>query len=79
MRHLAQLEARYAFLGQLASGPPKLRDAYARTGDLERAARYFAPAAQFSTTPETLYNYANYLKLAGKKGWRVPTMASLCA
>jgi len=31
-----------------------LGDAYARTGDLERAARYFAPAAQFSTTPETL-------------------------
>lgn len=27
----ARLEARYAFLGQLASGPPKLREAYART------------------------------------------------
>jgi len=25
---------------------------------------HFAPAAQYSTTPETLYNYANYLKLA---------------
>jgi hypothetical protein len=44
-----------------------LADAYARTGDLEKAAFYFAPAAQFSTTPETLYNYASYLKLAGKK------------
>jgi hypothetical protein len=44
-----------------------LGDAYARTGDLERAAMYFAPAAQYSTTPETLYNYANYLKLVGKK------------
>ena len=44
-----------------------LGDAYARTGDLERAGIYFAPAAQYSTTPETLYNYANYLKLAGKK------------
>jgi hypothetical protein len=44
-----------------------LGDAYAHTGDLEKAATYFAPAAQFSTTPETLYNYANYLKLAGKK------------
>jgi hypothetical protein len=44
-----------------------LGDAYARTGDLEKAATYFAPAAQFSTRPETLYNYANYLKLAGKK------------
>ena len=31
MRHLAQLEARYPFLRQLAAGPPKLRDAYART------------------------------------------------
>jgi hypothetical protein len=44
-----------------------LGDAYARTGDLEKAAIYFAPAAHFSTTPETLYNYANYLRLAGKK------------
>ena len=31
MRHLAQLEARYPFLGQLAAGPLKLREAYART------------------------------------------------
>jgi len=31
MRHLAQLEARYTFLGQLAAGPAKLREAYART------------------------------------------------
>jgi uncharacterized protein YhbP (UPF0306 family) len=31
MRHLAQLEARYPFLGQLAAGPLKLRQAYART------------------------------------------------
>ena len=43
-----------------------LGDAYARTGDLEKAEIYFAPAAQYSTSPETLYNYANYLKLAGK-------------
>jgi tetratricopeptide (TPR) repeat protein len=43
-----------------------LGDAYARTGDLEKAAGPFATAVQFSTTPETLYNYANYLKLAGK-------------
>ena len=43
-----------------------LGDAYARTGDLEKAEMYFAPAAQYSTTPETLYNYANYLKLAGR-------------
>jgi hypothetical protein len=44
-----------------------LGDAYARTGDLEKATIYFAPAAQYSTTPETLYNYASFLKLAGKK------------
>ena len=31
MRHLAQLEARYPFLAQLAAGPSKLRQAYART------------------------------------------------
>jgi uncharacterized protein YhbP (UPF0306 family) len=31
MRHLAQLEARYPFLAQLAAGPLKLRQAYART------------------------------------------------
>lgn len=43
-----------------------LGDAYARTGDLDRAAISFALAAQYSTTPETLYNYANYLKLTGK-------------
>jgi len=30
-RQLAQLEKRYSFLGQLAEGPPKLREAYART------------------------------------------------
>src|SRR5882762_8450729 len=44
-----------------------LGDAYARTANLDRAAFYFAPAVQYSTTPETLYNYANFLKLAGKK------------
>jgi tetratricopeptide (TPR) repeat protein len=44
-----------------------LGDAWARTGDLGKAALYLGPAAQFSTTPETLYNYANYLKLAGQK------------
>jgi len=44
-----------------------LGDACARTGDLEKAACYFAPAVEYSTTPETLFNYANYLKAAGKK------------
>jgi uncharacterized protein YhbP (UPF0306 family) len=31
IHHMAQLEARYPFLGQLAAGPLKLRQAYART------------------------------------------------
>lgn len=29
-RHLRQMESRYPFLRQLASGPPKLRESYAR-------------------------------------------------
>ena len=44
-----------------------LGDAYARTGRMEEAERYFALATQYSTTPEMLYNYANYLKLAGRQ------------
>src|SRR5579863_2554432 len=43
-----------------------LADAYAKTGQLERAAPLFDQVTQFSTTPETLYNYANYLKLLGR-------------
>jgi len=44
-----------------------LADAYARTGNLEKAAQWFVPATQFSTTPETLYNYAWFLNAEGKK------------
>jgi len=44
-----------------------LGDAYARTGDFEKAGYYFGPAVEFLTTPETLFNYANYLKAAGQK------------
>ena len=44
-----------------------LGDAYARTGQVEKAAYYFAPAVQYSSTPETLFNYASYLKAAGQK------------
>jgi len=44
-----------------------LADAYARTGDLARAEQWFAPATQFSTTPETLCNYAWFLNAQGKK------------
>jgi tetratricopeptide (TPR) repeat protein len=42
-----------------------LADAYARTGELEKAADWFALATQFSSTCETLFNYANFLKLQG--------------
>lgn len=43
-----------------------LADAYARTGQSEKAAPLFAEVVQFSTTPETLYNYANFLKLQNR-------------
>jgi hypothetical protein len=43
-----------------------LADAYARTGQIERATPLFVEVTQFSTTPETLYNYASFLKLAGR-------------
>ena len=39
-----------------------LADAYARSGEMAKAEQWFAPAIQFSTTPETLYNYAWFLK-----------------
>src|SRR5580693_671825 len=44
-----------------------LADAYAKTGQLERAEQLYIDVAQFSTTTETLYNYANFLKLAGRR------------
>jgi hypothetical protein len=44
-----------------------LADAYAQTGQLERAEQLYIDVAQFSTTTETLYNYANFLKLAGRR------------
>jgi hypothetical protein len=44
-----------------------LADAYARTGQPERAAPLFEQVTQISTTPETLYNYAAFLKTQGKK------------
>jgi hypothetical protein len=43
-----------------------LADAYARTGRLDLAEPLFANVTQFSTTPETLYNYANFLKLQNR-------------
>jgi hypothetical protein len=46
--------------------PGLLADAYARTGRLELAEPLFANVTQFSTTPETLYNYAHFLKLQNR-------------
>jgi hypothetical protein len=43
-----------------------LADAYARTGALDRAEPLFAEVTQISTTPETLYNYASFLKTANR-------------
>jgi len=44
-----------------------LADAYARTGQPERAEPLFAEVTRFSTTPETLYNYARFLKLQNRR------------
>ncbi len=44
-----------------------LADAYARTGQLERADLLFAEVTQISTTPETLFNYASFLKTANRQ------------
>jgi len=44
-----------------------LADAYARTGEMDRSGLHFAEVTQYSTTPETLYNYANYLKLQNRR------------
>jgi hypothetical protein len=43
-----------------------LADAYARTGRCDLATPLFASVTQFSTTPETLYNYANFLRLENR-------------
>jgi hypothetical protein len=43
-----------------------LADAYARSGQVERAEPLFAEVTRFSTTPETLYNYACFLKLQNR-------------
>src|SRR2546421_11567901 len=45
-----------------------LANAYAQTGQLERADQLFAEVTQISTTPETLYNYASFLKTAKRRG-----------
>src|SRR5258708_58811 len=44
-----------------------LAEAYARTGQLERADPLFAGVPQISTTPETLCHYASFLKAANRR------------
>lgn len=44
-----------------------LANAYAQTGQLERADQLFSDVTQISTTPETLYNYASFLKTANRR------------
>lgn len=44
-----------------------LADAYARAGQLDRAESLFVEVTQISTTPETLYNYASFLKIANRR------------
>jgi hypothetical protein len=63
LEHVVRTDAKFDYYR--AAG--LLADAYARTGQLERAAPYFAEATQFSTTPETLYNYANFLRLQNRR------------
>ena len=44
-----------------------LANAYARTGNSDRATQLFADVTQISTTPETLYNYASFLRMQGRR------------
>jgi hypothetical protein len=44
-----------------------LANACVQTGQLERADQLFAEVTQISTTPETLYNYASFLKTANRR------------
>jgi len=63
LEHVVRTDAKFDYYR--AAG--LLADAYARTGQLKRAAPYFAEATQFSTTPETLYNYANFLRMQNRR------------
>jgi hypothetical protein len=72
---LNDLPAAISDLERVVAGDPKfdyyraaglLADAYAKTGDAERAIPLFLQATQFSSTPETLYNYASFLMSQGR-------------
>jgi len=62
LEHVVAKDPKFAYYR--ASG--LLADAYARSARLDLAAPLFANVTQFSTTPETLYNYANFLKLENR-------------
>ena len=73
---MGELPAAITDLERVVAADPKfdyyraagfLADAYARTGQFEHAEHWFAGPVQFSTTPEVLYNYANFLKLANRR------------
>ena len=44
-----------------------LADAYAKSGNLNLAGSLYADVTEYSTTPETLYNYASYLKMSNRR------------
>jgi hypothetical protein len=56
-----------------------LADACARTADLGRAEQCFTLAVANSSTPELLFNYANFLRISGKKGEAREWAAKLAA
>jgi hypothetical protein len=62
LEHVVRSDSRFDYYR--AAG--LLADAYASTGQLDRAAALFAEVTQYSTTAETLYNYAHFLKLQGR-------------
>ena len=63
LEHVVKTDAKFDYYR--ATG--LLADAYARTGHLDLAAPHFAEVIQFSTTPETLYNYGNFLRLQNRR------------
>jgi hypothetical protein len=72
---LQEVTAAIPDLERVVAGDPKfdyyraaglLADAYAKAGRLGEAQQSFAAPIQFSTTPELLFNYASFLRLAGR-------------
>jgi hypothetical protein len=73
--HLGDLAAAKQDLELVVAREPKydshramalLAHACAQTGDVQQAGDYFARAAQFSTLPETDYNFASFLASQGR-------------